>query len=588
MIQNEQIKNVITGALAMAEKWAPAQVETLKRLDSELASDVFKVVFLGDFKAGKSTVINKLFLRQDLLPYDVLETTAVPTHIRNGNDGLQVWQKQSNGPDQLVHSQAQIQEHDIEKWVTASSEEGRAKIAQTYDRVILSMPCGLPEKMDIVDTPGLNTPNSAVYGGTMREARSADALVYVVRNKQLTTREVELIRSLAGYQATKVPLFVVLNADHSIAEGQLENLKEAIKAQLANNKIANVPCEVFSLGTLASSNVNWLDAIDEKENSGEPAQAEKERSGQWSKLEEALSGFLFSGEVAQGRKARLTRDLLPVLESLEVSIDQRLSMVGQNQENIQKAEEDFKRRKMEYDYVVEQLLFEISKAQGNCLKEIETSINQEWKEMESTWDQCSSPGQLLNSLDKGAENFSIHVQRASDQAIQSLQIEIKGLVMKYQTNFNDVFKMSKAEIGELKFGWMAKIPTWLVSTVDVIIVSVASPLPFLLDLPLRWIAGKIPAIKDYLPSNLVVNMVREVVKNKLKDAVKQMYSTTVKDFQRNFDEVNRKLKDELMNAGVFDDVRRNLEEARLEALSPQEANELKTATAQLLEWKKAL
>ena len=588
MIQNEQIKNVITGALAMAEKWAPAQVETLKRLESELASDVFKVVFLGDFKAGKSTVINKLFLRQDLLPYDVLETTAVPTHIRNGNDGLQVWQKQSNGSDQLVHSQAQIQEHDIEKWVTASSEEGRAKIAQTYDRVILSMPCGLPEKMDIVDTPGLNTPNSAVYGGTMREARSADALVYVVRNKQLTTREVELIRSLAGYQATKVPLFVVLNADHSIAEGQLENLKEAIKAQLANNKIANVPCEVFSLGTLASSNVNWLDAIDEKENSGEPAQAEKERSGQWSKLEEALSGFLFSGEVAQGRKARLTRDLLPVLESLEVSIDQRLSIVGQNQENIQKAEEDFKRRKMEYDYVVEQLLFEISKAQGNCLKEIETSINQEWKEMESTWDQCSSPGQLLNSLDKGAENFSIHVQRASDQAIQSLQIEIKGLVMKYQTNFNDVFKMSKAEIGELKFGWMAKIPTWLVSTVDVIIVSVASPLPFLLDLPLRWIAGKIPAIKDYLPSNLVVNMVREVVKNKLKDAVKQMYSTTVKDFQRNFDEVNRKLKDELMNAGVFDDVRRNLEEARLEALSPQEANELKTATAQLLEWKKAL
>ncbi len=588
MIQNEQIKNVITGALAMAEKWAPAQVETLKRLESELASDVFKVVFLGDFKAGKSTVINKLFLRQDLLPYDVLETTAVPTHIRNGNDGLQVWQKQSNGSDQLVHSQAQIQEHDIEKWVTASSEEGRAKIAQTYDRVILSMPCGLPEKMDIVDTPGLNTPNSAVYGGTMREARSADALVYVVRNKQLTTREVELIRSLAGYQATKVPLFVVLNADHSIAEGQLENLKEAIKAQLANNKIANVPCEVFSLGTLASSNVNWLDAIDEKENSGEPAQAEKERSGQWSKLEEALSGFLFSGEVAQGRKARLTRDLLPVLESLEVSIDQRLSIVGQNQENIQKAEEDFKRRKMEYDYVVEQLLFEISKAQGNCLKEIETSINQEWKEMESTWDQCSSPGQLLNSLDKGAENFSIHVQRASDQAIQSLQIEIKGLVMKYQTNFNDVFKMSKAEIGELKFGWMAKIPTWLVPIVDVIIVSVASPLPFLLDLPLRWIAGKIPAIKDYLPSNLVVNMVREVVKNKLKDAVKQMYSTTVKDFQRNFDEVNRKLKDELMNAGVFDDVRRNLEEARLEALSPQEANELKTATAQLLEWKKAL
>ena len=588
MIQNEQIKNVIAGALAMAEKWAPAQVETLKRLESELASDVFKVVFLGDFKAGKSTVINKLFLRQDLLPYDVLETTAVPTHIRNGNDGLQVWQKQSNGSDQLVHSQAQIQEHDIEKWVTASSEEGRAKIAQTYDRVILSMPCGLPEKMDIVDTPGLNTPNSAVYGGTMREARSADALVYVVRNKQLTTREVELIRSLAGYQATKVPLFVVLNADHSIAEGQLENLKEAIKAQLANNKIANVPCEVFSLGTLASSNVNWLDAIDEKENSGEPAQAEKERSGQWSKLEEALSGFLFSGEVAQGRKARLTRDLLPVLESLEVSIDQRLSMVGQNQENIQKAEEDFKRRKMEYDYVVEQLLFEISKAQGNCLKEIETSINQEWKEMESTWDQCSSPGQLLNSLDKGAENFSIHVQRASDQAIQSLQIEIKGLVMKYQTNFNDVFKMSKAEIGELKFGWMSKIPTWLVSIVDVIIVTVASPLPFLVDLPLRWIAGKIPAIKDYLPSNLVVNIVREVVKNKLKDSVKQMYSTTVKDFQRNFDEVNRKLKDELMNAGVFDDVRRNLEEARLEALSPQEANELKTATAQLLEWKKAL
>ena len=45
---------------------------------------MMKVVVLGDFKAGKSTIIKRLFLRKPILPRRHAECTAVPTYITNG------------------------------------------------------------------------------------------------------------------------------------------------------------------------------------------------------------------------------------------------------------------------------------------------------------------------------------------------------------------------------------------------------------------------------------------------------------------------------------------------------------------------
>lgn len=55
--------------------------EALQALRSRMEGQTFSVGVVGEFKRGKSTVINSL-LGEDLLPADILPATAVPTYIR--------------------------------------------------------------------------------------------------------------------------------------------------------------------------------------------------------------------------------------------------------------------------------------------------------------------------------------------------------------------------------------------------------------------------------------------------------------------------------------------------------------------------
>ena len=68
---------IISSAVQMAESIKNAElVRALEKVAEEISGDTLRVVVLGDFKAGKSTLINTLFLKDNLLPVDYLEATA--------------------------------------------------------------------------------------------------------------------------------------------------------------------------------------------------------------------------------------------------------------------------------------------------------------------------------------------------------------------------------------------------------------------------------------------------------------------------------------------------------------------------------
>ena len=60
------------------------------RLHKELAAlhaAAYRIAVIGEFKAGKSTLINLVFLKDNILFTDVMEATAVPTEIGYGEEG---------------------------------------------------------------------------------------------------------------------------------------------------------------------------------------------------------------------------------------------------------------------------------------------------------------------------------------------------------------------------------------------------------------------------------------------------------------------------------------------------------------------
>ena len=58
-------------------------ISELEQLRQRLAEGRFHLAVLGQFKRGKSTLLNAL-LGDDLLPTDILPVTAIPTYIKAG------------------------------------------------------------------------------------------------------------------------------------------------------------------------------------------------------------------------------------------------------------------------------------------------------------------------------------------------------------------------------------------------------------------------------------------------------------------------------------------------------------------------
>jgi len=59
--------------------------KTLTSLRDRLAEGRFQLAVLGQFKRGKSTLLNAL-LGEDILPSSVIPLTAIPTFIRYGQE----------------------------------------------------------------------------------------------------------------------------------------------------------------------------------------------------------------------------------------------------------------------------------------------------------------------------------------------------------------------------------------------------------------------------------------------------------------------------------------------------------------------
>ncbi|HCZ17196.1 MAG TPA: hypothetical protein DHV85_22050 [Candidatus Accumulibacter sp.] len=129
------------------------------------------VAVVGEFNAGKSTLINRLLnLETDVLPTDVLPTTALPLRIQYGHAaGLLLnrrngW-RELRAIDEL--SRYQHQSH------TNRDDPGLPDVA--FLEIFLPNP--LLHSFSLLDTPGLSDPKQDI-GPTLAAIREADAVIW--------------------------------------------------------------------------------------------------------------------------------------------------------------------------------------------------------------------------------------------------------------------------------------------------------------------------------------------------------------------------------------------------------------------------
>lgn len=188
---------------AMAERRECGQVlRDLAAAESRLGETSFRLVVLGEYKRGKSTLINAL-LGAPVLPMAVVPLTSVITEVAFGTEpGATI--EFLDGRRETVVLDA------LPDFVT---ESGNPRNAKRVRRATVHHPAPLlREGVIIVDTPGVGSIFEHNTDATYAFLDEADAVVIVLAVDQpLSAEEQRLTRALAGI--TERILFVVNRVD---------------------------------------------------------------------------------------------------------------------------------------------------------------------------------------------------------------------------------------------------------------------------------------------------------------------------------------------------------------------------------------
>lgn len=198
-------------------------VEVLNTIRDRMENRVFSVGIMGEFKRGKSTVINSL-LGKNILPADVLPTTAAPTHIR--------WDTR---PRAIVHfkdgTEKEVGIGDLSSYVTMLNEESEAMCA-TVEAAMVYCPCEICRNgVEIVDTPGFNL-DKRMDKISRAVIPKLDAAVMVISaSSPFSKSEAELVRRMLMSSDLRRLVFLVNRID-TIPEGLRQQVLEATSGKI--------------------------------------------------------------------------------------------------------------------------------------------------------------------------------------------------------------------------------------------------------------------------------------------------------------------------------------------------------------------
>ena len=600
------MKNIIHSVLPLAEKWAPSQVEQLREVRKQLETETLKVTVLGDFKAGKSTLLNHLFLQQALLPTDVAESTAVPTVLCDGNPCMQLWKRDAYGAEYLVESVTDISAENLASYITADTDEQRLELSRRYSKVVLSQPGILPAGLNLVDTPGMNSTNVGIMISSMWEAHDADVVLYVVRARELSQRETELITEISGSQHNKVPFFVVLTSDGTQADGQLNQICDEIKAELSMRQIP-CDCGVFHFpdrcSCVEASVVNMAKNLYKLFVSGE-AQMIETTSGESyidespgsdigslthenSRLKSRMLEF-FSNNVGKGRRAKIIRNLLPILDEIRNAIRCRLALGDADAEKVKQAEVQLEYKKSEYERTISNLLGDVNVVQMKFIQlaaqGIDRARDQLKKELESkkSADEIFAETKLWKY--KIPRNINWEIEAASIELEKDLQI----LHSKYSVSIEQ--QMSHTDGYEVSYdaGIVDRIPAWMVTLIDYLAFDFFSPLPFIADMGVRYLISKIPFLDKLTPTRIGANIARDIACKELDKIAVDVHNSVHTSMDSRFALLNAKLTADLDKLSPFAGEEDAIAAAKRSVFSQSARMELISAADRLGEWTQQL
>lgn len=145
--------------------------QSIRETIEKSEDDHFEVAIVGEFKRGKSTLINAL-LGQEVLPADVLPATATLNRVTYSEEPY-VQVEYKNGTSEKVDIDQ------LENYVTKLTSESEERAETVKEATVYYDTAFCKNNVDIIDTPGLND-DEQMTNVTLSILPKIDAAVFVI------------------------------------------------------------------------------------------------------------------------------------------------------------------------------------------------------------------------------------------------------------------------------------------------------------------------------------------------------------------------------------------------------------------------
>jgi len=213
-IRLEEALLLASGILRKMDAGWNAEIERLEQLQKRLGESRFHLAVLGQFKRGKSTLLNAL-LGEDVLPSAVVPLTAVPTLIVYGETRrVQLMFRDGNSQSFCFESPDKIRAFLREK----ATEEGNPVNRLGLDSITIQYPSPILSKgVVLIDTPGIGSTYEHNTKTTIDFLSRCDAAVFLVSaDPPITQAEVDFLKKVGSVVPTL--LFVLNKTDYLLPD----------------------------------------------------------------------------------------------------------------------------------------------------------------------------------------------------------------------------------------------------------------------------------------------------------------------------------------------------------------------------------
>jgi len=543
----------------------------LEKAAESFSEETYKIAVVGEFKTGKSTLINRVFLKDDLLFTDILEATAVPTQVCFGTQKcLEIIPYTSDytegQPVKISNPTAQ----DIQAHTSADTPEKRARLARQTARVRLYCNSKNLSGLIVSDTPGINSVNEAVIATTYRIIPESDLVLFVTSAKQLSDVETEFLSGKIFGQGI-VRAIAVMTYDPQagiLTIEQQQRLMNTIRSQLASIGRSYIPVEMVNIRHQnAPSGRSFTDKLGAKtadkaqskeeisdviadllgNRSLAPVSKISEQENDFASLEEKLIRFI-RDNVRPARIEKTAQMLNTQLRLAQVRCDAELSAMTRTEAERRALLADIRTKEAEtrlkYERLSVEFKDELHRIERTFARDMEAGLHRISDAYLNGIDACKELGELQNRLKRAGILLKRDMEELFLDCSHIAKEKIRAMIETYGVKSQALFHPWQSQISselQIDGGILSKIPPYAVLALDMLLFVQFGPFGPLGDVLVRMAADYIPFLNKAMPVAIAASVLKINIRNSVRDQFERIKAELPLSIEKTFDTLGDKL-----------------------------------------------